>query len=237
MKALSISLLALTLIAVLAVPTTAAAAVNRDAEALRQAVSELWQAKHAARPAQAAQIARANKSMAKCRSKGPGWKRLRGLKDGAQRRLYAGGARILWNDLRELAEERARLQTLRGAMGRYVNRIEHAGITDPVLLAGVAAQRRRLAIQETLVPLGTCKTFEARMRKVRSVRRRGVAQAHFDAAAGAVYAGLARYVEKKRTVAERQFENQLDASNERLVALGLKEGDANGFLYALSLAR
>lgn len=101
----------------------------------------------------------------------------------------------------------------------------------------MAAQRRRLGIQAALVPIGTCKTFEKRMRKVHAVRRKGQAQAHFDSAAGAVYASLARYIAKKRIVAVRQFENQLEAAFDRLVALGVKEGDANGFLYALSLSR
>ena len=122
-------------------------------------------------------------------------------------------------------------------MGRYVNRIEAAGITDPILVAGVAAQRRRLVIQDALVPLGTCKVFEARMRKVHSVRRKGRAQAHFDSAAGAIYAKLARYISKKRIVASRQFDYELSAAYDRLVVLGVKEADANGFLYALSLAR
>lgn len=72
---------------------------NGEAEGLRQAVSELWQAKNAAQPAQASLLDRASKSMAKCRSKGKGWKRIRKLKDGAQRRLYASGARILWKDV------------------------------------------------------------------------------------------------------------------------------------------
>jgi hypothetical protein len=200
-------------------------------------VSELWQAKAAAKPAQATLLARAGRSMAKCRSTGKGWKRVRRLKDRAQRRLYTNGARILWRDLLALAQERARLQPLRGAMGRYVNRIEAAGITDPILVAGVAAQRRRLGVQDALVPFGTCKTFEARMRYVHAVSRRGRAQAHFDSAAGAIYAKLARYISKKRISASRRFDYELSAAYDRLVALGVKESDANGFLYALSLAR
>lgn len=232
MKLLKTIVLAMLAALVVAAPASAG---SPDTAKLRQAVDELWQAKGAAKPAQAALQARARKAMAKCRSKGKGWKRIRKVKDPAQRRLYSSGARILWNDLSELALQDALLRPLRGAMGRYVNRIEAAGIADPVLASGVAAQRRRLAIQDTLVPLGTCKTFEARLRKVRTVRRKGLAQAHFDSAAGAVYSAMARYVEKKRNSAERQFAAPLESSFDRLIALGAPEGEANGFLYALSL--
>jgi hypothetical protein len=239
MRTLLSALLILSLAAVLAVPASAApnALANGEAEGMRQAVNELWQAKAAAKPAQAALLAQATRSMGKCRTKGKGWKRLRKIKDGAQRRLYASGARILWKELFALAQERARLQPLRGAMGSYVNRIESAGVKDPVLVAGVAAQRRRLGIQEVLVKDGTCKVFEARMRKVHAIKRKGQAQAHFDSAAGAIYGKLARYISKKRIVASRQYESELEAAFDRLVELGMKEGDANGFLYALSLAR
>ena len=235
MKALFSTLVAVIATTVLALPASAAT-VDPDAAKLRQAVDELWRAKSAAKPAQAAAQARARKSLGKCRSKGPGWKRIRKLKDPAQRRLYTSGARILWNDLSELAVQGATLRPLRGAMGRYVNRLEASGVADPVLKAGVAAQRRRLAIQDTLVPLGTCKTFEARLRKVRAVRRKGMAQAHFDSAAGAVYSAMARYIEKKQNSAERQFAGPLGSSYDRLKALGATEGEANGFLYALSLS-
>ena len=175
--------------------------------------------------------------MAKCKRRGKGWTRIRKLREPAQRRLLRGGARILWKDLYDLAQQRARLLPLRGAMTSYVNRIERAGISDPVLLAGVAAQRRRLGIQEGLVALGSCKVFESRLRKIRAVRRKGLEQAHFDAEAGAAYSAIARYIEKKRIAAENSYFNQLEAAYDRLIALGAKEGDANGFLYALSLAR
>jgi hypothetical protein len=234
MKTILSALLSVLATAALAVPVSAAT-VDPDSAKLRQAVDELWRAKGAAKPAQAALQARARKSLAKCRSKGRGWKRIRGVKDPAQRRLYTSGARILWNALSDLALERATLTPLRGAMGRYVNRLEAAGIADPVLKAGVAAQRRRLAIQDTLVPLGTCKTFEARVRKVHAVRRKGLAQAQFDSRAGAVYAAMARYIQKKQNAAERQFAGPLESSYDRLKALGATEGEANGFLYALSL--
>jgi hypothetical protein len=233
-KTIFSALLAALAAAALAGPASAAT-VNPDSAKLRQAVDELWRAKGAAKPAQAALQARARKSMAKCRSKGRGWKRIRGVRDAAQRRLYAGGARILWNALSKLAFERSTLTPLRGAMGRYVNQLEAAGIADPVLKAGVAAQRRRLAIQDGLVPLGTCKTFEARLRKVHAVRRKGMAQAQFDSRAGAVYSAMARYIEKKRNSAERQFAGPLEASHDRLRDLGATEGESNGFLYALSL--
>ena len=229
------ALLAALSAALLALPASAAA--TPDTDKLRAAVDELWVAKSVAKPAQAAGLARANKAMRKCRSKGKGWKRIRKLKDPALRRLYTGGARILWNHLSELAQEGARLRPLRAAMGRYVNRLEAAGIADPTLAAGVAAQRRRLAIQDSLVPLGTCKVFESRLKKVRAIRRKGRAQAHFDSLAGAVYSSMARYIEKKRNAAEAQFFTQLESSYDRLIALGETDGEANGFLYALSIAR
>jgi hypothetical protein len=234
MKTIVSTLLAALATAALAVPASAAT-VNPDSAKLRQAVDELWQAKGAAKPAQDVLQARARKSLAKCRSKGRGWKRIRGVRDPAQRRLYTGGARILWKALSDLAAERATLTPLRGAMGRYVNRLEAAGIADPVLKSGVAAQRRRLTIQDGLVPLGTCRTFEARLRKVHAVTRKGLAQAQFDTRAGAVYGAMARYIEKKRNSAERQFAGPLEASHDRLRDLGATEGEANGFLYALSL--
>jgi hypothetical protein len=221
--------------ALLALPATAGA--SPDTDKLRAAVDELWVAKAAAKPAQTAGVARATKAMKKCRSKGPGWKRVRKVRDASQRRLYANGARILWRDLSELAEEGARYRPVRAAMGSYVNRLESAGITDPVLAAGVAAQRRRLAIQDSLVALGTCKVFESRLKRVRSIRRKGRAQAHFDSLAGAVYSGMARYIEKKRNAADRQFSSQLETAFDRLIALGETDGEANGFLYALSIAR
>ena len=234
MKALRCILLAMLCAAVLASP---AAAATPDTVKLRGALDELWQARGAAKPAQAALLARANKSMAKCRSKGKGWKRIRKLKDASQRRLYAGGARILWRDLHDLAQQSARLRPMRAGMGRYVNRIEAAGITDPTLAAGVAAQRRRLDVQDTMVSLGSCKVFESRLKKVRPISRKGRAQAHFDSLAGAVYSSMARYIEKKRNSSERRFSGQLESSYDRLIALGAPDGEANGFLYALSLAR
>jgi len=234
MKTLRSILLCLLAAALTAGP---AAAATPDTQKLRAAVDELWVAKAGAKQAQDDGLARANKAMAKCRSKGKGWKRIRKLKDRQQRRLYTSGARILWRDLRELAQENARLQPLRGAMGRYVNRIEAAGISDPVLAAGVAAQRRRLTIQDSLPQLGSCKTFEKRLKRVRAIRRKGRAQAHFDSAAGAVYSYMARYIEKKRNSTERQYSSQLEAAYDRLIALGVSDGEANGFLYALSIAR
>jgi len=234
MKALRCILPAVLAAAVLASP---AAAATPDTVKLRGAVDELWQAKSVAKPTQTALMARASKSMAKCRTKGKGWKRIRKLKDSSQRRLYRGGARILWKELNELAQQGARLRPLRSAMGRYVNRLEAAGIVDPTLAAGVAAQRRRLVIQDTLVALGTCKTFESRLKRVRAIRRKGRAQAQFDGLAGAVYGHMARYIVKKRNAAENQFSAQLGSAYDRLIALGVNDGEANGFLYALSLAR
>ena len=48
---------------------------------------------------------------------------------------------------------------------------------------------------------------------------------------------MARYIEKKRNAAERQFSRSSSPSYDRLIALGVSDGEANGFLYALSLAR
>ena len=48
---------------------------------------------------------------------------------------------------------------------------------------------------------------------------------------------MARYIVKKRNAAENQFSDQLGSSYDRLIALGVTDGEANGFLYALSLAR
>ncbi len=234
MKALRCILPALVAAAVLASP---AAAATPDTVKLRGALDGLWQAKSVAKPTQTTLLARATKSMAKCRSKGKGWKRIRKLKDAPQRRLYTGGARILWKELNELAQQNARLRPLRGAMGRYVNQLETAGIADPTLAAGVAAQRRRLTVQDKLVALGSCKTFESRLKRVRAIRRKGRAQAQFDGLAGAVYGHMARYIVKKRNAAENQFSDQLGSSYDRLIALGVTDGEANGFLYALSLAR
>ena len=79
--------------------------------------------------------------------------------------------------------------------------------------------------------------FESRLKKVRAIKRKGRAQAHFDSLAGAVYSSMARYIEKKRNSAESQYSAPLESSFDRLIALGVQDGEANGFLYALSLAR
>ena len=105
------------------------------------------------------------------------------------------------------------MRPLRGAMARYVNRIERAGISDPALAAGVAAQRRRLGIQDGLVALGSCKVFESRLKKVRAIRRKGRAQAHFDSLAGAVYSA---HGPLHREEANRGREPVLNAAGDRL---------------------
>ena len=71
---------------------------------------------------------------------------------------------------------------------------------------------------------------------MRAIGRKGRAQAHFDSMAGAVYRTWRVHPEEAQ-LHRAPVLVQLEAANIRLIALGVSDGEANGFLYALSIAR
>ena len=74
---------------------------------------------------------------------GPGWARIRAVRDRPQRDAYARGARTLWSSLREVASEGAWVEVFTPHFERFLRRFE-TPLSDPVLQAGIDAQRKRL---------------------------------------------------------------------------------------------
>lgn len=222
--------------AALLAPAAASAAPAPDAEAVRLATAELWNSKRIAKVTTLPRLAaRARATMAPCRSRGRGWRRIRGVRNRSQRSAYARAARVLWRDLEELAQERAARAAFTPAIARYLTRLEGLRLADPALARGVAAQRVRLAASDRLLALASCRTFEARLRRVRGFRTSGGGTAEADAMAGAVVDSIARYVANRRTAAENRYMGDLEAAGRRLTELGAIRSDVDGFVYALYL--
>lgn len=217
-------------------PAAASAAPAPEAEAVRQATAELWNSKRTAKAITLPRLAaRERAAMAPCRSKGTGWKRIRKVRNRSQRNAYARAARVLWRDLSGLAGERAERVAFTPAINRYLARLDGLRLGDPALVRGVAAQRTRLAAQDQLLKIASCRTFESRLRRVRGFRTSASGTAEADAMVGAVVNFIGRYVANRRTAAESRYLGGLEAASRRLVELGTIQSDADGFLYALYL--
>ena len=87
----------------LAAPAAAQSAKPADVTRIENAVVELAMQKSGAAGQVSARRRAAQAALGACRTKGPGWTRIRKVRDRAQRDAYARGARALWNGLNEVA--------------------------------------------------------------------------------------------------------------------------------------
>jgi hypothetical protein len=226
------SLLAL----VAAAPASAQAQVPADVTRIENAVIELAKLKRDSEGQVNARKRTAASALAACRTKGSGWRRIRQVRDRAQRGAYARGAKALWSALHEVALEGAWVAVYRPHFGRFLGRFE-SPLADPVLAAGIEAQRKRLAFNEAAYSFGDCATFNTLLRKVREFKiggRHGVAG---DYHAGRIHNLFVRYAADRQRAAARahwgsRYDAALEAARDQLKALGGDEGRANYFAFA-----
>jgi hypothetical protein len=232
----------LTILAVLLIALGAAAPAGAQAPAkpedvvrVENAVVDLAVAKRAAAKQVEANRLAAAKALRKCKSSGPGWKRIRSVRVPAQRSLYTRGARTLWKELGEVADQRAALEAYRQHFLRFVSRFDRP-LSDPVLQAGVDAWRKRIDYYEASTPFGTCKTFEKLLKPVRQFKE----NVRADYLAGDIYNKMVRYVADTQRAAARKHwgsrhASALEAARDQLVALGGNDGYATFFAFGHSL--
>jgi hypothetical protein len=218
-----------------AAPVAAGADRPADVQRTEGAVLELDRTKRSLVGEIAAGRAKAERSLATCRSGGKGWKRLRKVRSGSQRRTYGKGARLLWSELHRVALDRAAFEVERPAFERFLGHFQQP-LADPVLQAGVDAHRHRLAFYVDSTAFAGCATFEKLMKSVRGFP----GDATGDARAGDVYTKLTAYVTGRVAAATRKnwgsrYERALQAARQRLKDLGGNGGYADYFAFALAL--
>jgi hypothetical protein len=220
----------------LALPAAAQAQKPVDVTRVESAVVELAKLKHSAEGQVGAHRRRAQAALAACRSKGTGWTRIRGVRDRAQRNAYARGAKRLWTLLGQVAAEGAWVDVYTPYFERF---LRHFGtpLADPVLQAGIDAQRKRLAFDQAAYSFGTCAAFNKQLRKVREFKVGGSHGVSGDYYAGKIYNDFLRYVPKRQQAAARahwgsRYDNAVEAARNQLKALGGDEGYANYFAFA-----
>ena len=228
----------LTVLLALIAATPAAAQVTRPADVLRveSAMSELGRLKEASRAQVDSRAAAAQRALRKCKTKGKGWARIRAVRDPSQRNAYARGARALWANLGEIVWDGARVAVFTPHYERFLRRFE-SPVTDPVIQAGVEAQRKRLAFNRAAYSFGTCRTFNKLMKKVREYKIGGEHGVAGDYYAGRIHNIFVGYVASRQRAAARshwgsRYENALEAARDQLKALGGNEGLANYFVFA-----
>jgi hypothetical protein len=175
-------------------------------------------------------------ALAVCRSKGSGWSRIRKVKDASQRNAYARGAKELWSKLRDTAVEGAWVDVFTPHFERFLHHFD-SPLSDPVLQAGIDAQRHRLAFNQAAYSFGSCATFDKQMAKMREFKVGGSHGVSGDYYAGKIYNGFVRYVSRREAAAARahwgsRYQSGLDAAKTRLMALGGDQGYANYFAFA-----
>lgn len=229
-----------TLIASLAVvallPAAAQAQKPVDVTRVESAVLELAKLKRGSEAAVAAHRRSAESEMAGCRSKGRGWARIRAIRDRSQRGAYARGAKVLWNELHEVALEGAWVEVYAPHFERFLGRFDNP-LGDPVLQAGIDAQRKRHAFNRAAYTFGTCATFNALMTKVREFKIGGSHGVAGDYYAGKIYNDFVRYVANRQRAAARvhwgsRYDAALTSARDHLKSLGGDEGYANYFAFA-----
>jgi hypothetical protein len=206
-----------------------------DVQRVERAVLDLSAAKRTLAGDVAAGKRTAERALAKCKTTGPGWTRIRSVRVPAQRSLYARGARILWRDLGEVAAEHAAFAVYRRPFERFVSRFDPP-LTDPALQAGVDAWSKRIALYAAYTPIGTCKSFNALAKRARQFPENVEA----DYLAGDIYNRMVRFVDASKSKAARRhwgsrYDAALRAARDRLVALGGNEGYATFFAFGHSL--
>ena len=134
--------------------------------------------------------------------RGPGWARIRRRARRAQRNAYARGAKTLWTNLKKIAVEGAWVEVYTPHFERFLRHFD-TPLTDPVLQAGIDAQRHRLAYDQAAYSFGTCATFNKVMRKVREFKIGGSHGVSGDYYAGKIYNDFVRYVSNRQAAAAR----------------------------------
>ena len=223
---------------VLGAVAPASAQVPRPVDVLRveSAMGELGKQKHGAEGELKARQRAATAALGACRSKGSGWTRIRGVRDRAQRNAYARGAKTLWNNLNTVATEGAWVDLYGPFFERFLHRFD-TPLSDPVLQAGVEAQRQRLVFNRAAYLFGTCASFNTALKKVREFKIGGEHGVSGDYYAGKIYNTFVRYVSTRQRAAARshwgsRYDTALDAASAQLKALGGNEGLANYFRFA-----
>jgi hypothetical protein len=224
------------LAAIALLPASAQAQKPVDVTRVENAVVELAKLKRGSESQVAARRRSAESALAACRSKGRGWARVRAVRDRSQRAAYARGARALWGELREVALEGAWVDAYGPHFERFLARFDVA-LGDPVLQAGIDAQRKRLAFNRAAYSFGSCATFNALMKKVREFRVGGEHGVAGDYYAGKIYNDFVRHVANRQRAAARahwgsRYDDALEAARDQLKALGGDEGYANYFAFA-----
>jgi hypothetical protein len=222
----------------LAAVAPASAQLQRPADVLRieSAMSELGKQKNAAEGQVKARERAATAALAACRTKGSGWKRIRGVRDRAQRNAYARGAKALWQNLNTVAIEGAWVDVYGPFFERFLHHFD-TPLSDPILQAGIDAQGQRVAYNRASSSFGTCATFNTALKKVREFKIGGEHGVSGDYYAGKIYNDFVRYVSNRQRAAARslwgaRYDNALDAASAQLKALGGNEGLANYFRFA-----
>ena len=222
---------------VLAVAPAAAQAQRPvDVQRVESAITELAKQKRTAEGQVNANRRAAGRALAACRTQGSGWTRIRQVRDRAQRDAYARGARALWKSLGNCAEEGAWVDAYTPSFERFLRRFD-TPLSDPVLQAGVNAQRRRLAYDQAAYSFGNCATFNAELKKVREFKIGGSNGVSGDYNVGKIYNGFVHYVANRQRAAARAHWGSrdtaaLDAASAQLKTLGGNEGYANYFPFA-----
>lgn len=223
----------------LAAPAAAQAQLPEDVTRVESALTDLSRSKSGASAQIASQRRAAERALQACRRGGKGWKRIRKVRDRAQRNAYSRGAKQLWADLREVAIEGAALQVYTPFFERYFARLEQP-LADPVLQAGVDAHRKRFAYNRAAFLFGTCRSFESQLKKVREFKIGGSHGVSGDYQAGRIHNQFVGYVASRQRAAARKhwssrYDAAIDAAGLRLKELGGNEGRANYFVFAQSL--
>ncbi|MEA2365282.1 MAG: hypothetical protein QOE69_2871 [Thermoleophilaceae bacterium] len=233
-RALSLSLL----LAVVLVAPVSAQVAQKPPEIVRfeAAMSELGKLKRSSEAQVAAHRRAAESALASCRTGGAGWSRIKKVRDRAQRNAYARGARALWADLREAALENAWVEVYTPHFERFLRHFD-TPLSDPVLQAGIEAQRSRVAFNKAAYSFGTCATFNSLMKKVREFKVGGSHGVSGDYYAGKIYNDFVRYAGNRERAAARahwgsRHQSAVDAASNRFKELGANEGQANYFAFA-----
>jgi len=220
----------------LAAPATSQAQKPVDVTRVESAVVELAKLKRGSEGQVGAHRRKAQSALAECRTKGPGWARIRKVRDRAQRGAYARGAKALWSALGQVAVEGAWVEVYMPHFERFLRHFA-TPLSDPGLEAGIDAQGKRLAFDKAAYSFGTCATFNKALKKVREFKIGGGYGVQGDYYAGKIYNDLVRYVSNRQRAAARahwgsRYDSALDAARSQLKALGGDEGYANYFAFA-----
>jgi hypothetical protein len=220
----------------LAAPAAAQSPKPADVARVEGAVVELAKQKRGAEGQVSARRHAAQNALGACRTRGTGWSRIRRVRDRSQREAYARGARALWTGLGQVAAEGAWVDVYTPYFERFLRRFD-TPLADPVLQAGVEAQRKRLAYDQAAYSFGTCATFNTVLGKVREFKIGGAHGVAGDYYAGRIYNTFVGYVASRQRSAARAHwrsrdDNALEAARAQLKALGGDEGYANYFAFA-----